>query len=112
MSKRTRREMMQAALAGLAGGALLPELTPKSMAETGKTGQAEQGRDFDSKTAPDSYSIEDANADLPKAQEILFQDLPAIPLWYGAVNAGYSTVVENVEYGWDSWPIVYEITKE
>lgn len=57
-------------------------------------------------------TIEDANADFAKAQEILNQDLPAIPLWYGAVNAGYSTLVDNVEYGWDSWPLVYKITKD
>jgi len=64
------------------------------------------------KSGSTADSIEDANADFAKAQEILFQDLPAIPLWYGAVNAGYSTVVSDVEYGWDSWPIVYQITKE
>ena len=46
-----------------------------------------------------------------QAQAILNQDLPAIPLWYGAVNAGYSTLVDNVEYGWDSWPILYQVTK-
>ncbi|QEO09604.1 peptide ABC transporter substrate-binding protein [Protaetiibacter larvae] len=46
-----------------------------------------------------------------QAQGILFQELPAIPLWYGAVTAGYSTLVDNVEFGWDSWPILYNITK-
>ena len=46
-----------------------------------------------------------------EAQKYLFQDLPAIPLWYGAVTAGYSKLVDNVEFGWDSWPILHEITK-
>lgn len=46
-----------------------------------------------------------------EAQGVLFQDMPAIPLWYGAVTAGYSKLVDNVEFGWDSWPILYNITK-
>lgn len=46
-----------------------------------------------------------------QAQGELFKDLPAIPLWYGAVTAGYSKLVENVEFGWDSWPILYDVTK-
>jgi len=59
-------------------------------------------------TAP---SVEEGNALFEQAQEVLFQDLPVLPLWYRSTNAGYSTVVDNVEYGWDSWPIVYKITK-
>ncbi len=46
-----------------------------------------------------------------EAQGQLFEDLPAIPLWYGSVTAGYSSLVDNVEYGWDSWPILYSVTK-
>lgn len=46
-----------------------------------------------------------------EAQQYLFRDLPAIPLWYGSVTAGYSKLVDNVEYGWDSWPILYNVTK-
>ncbi|WP_460799252.1 peptide ABC transporter substrate-binding protein [Microbacterium sp. GXF0217] len=60
-------------------------------------------------TAP---SVEEGNALFEQAQEVLFQDLPVLPLWYRSTNAGYSTVVGNVEYGWDSWPIVFAITKE
>ncbi|WP_243224767.1 ABC transporter substrate-binding protein [Microbacterium sp. CIAB417] len=60
-------------------------------------------------TAP---SVEEGNALFAQAQEVLFQDLPVLPLWYRSTNAGYSTLVENVEYGWDSWPIIYAITKE
>ena len=62
-------------------------------------------------TGASADSIEDANVSFTQAQEILFQDLPAIPLWYGSVNAGYSTLVDNVEFGWDSWPILYKVTK-
>jgi oligopeptide transport system substrate-binding protein len=46
-----------------------------------------------------------------QAQGVLFRDLPAIPLWYSSATAGYSTLVENVEFGWDSWPILYAVTK-
>jgi oligopeptide transport system substrate-binding protein len=56
-------------------------------------------------------SIDEANDYFAQAQEVLFADLPVLPLWYGAVNAGYSTKVENVEYGWDSWPVLFAVTK-
>jgi oligopeptide transport system substrate-binding protein len=56
-------------------------------------------------------SVEEANDYFAQAQEVLFKDLPVLPMWYGAVNAGYSTQVENVEYGWDSWPVLFAITK-
>ncbi|QNO36799.1 ABC transporter substrate-binding protein [Protaetiibacter sp. SSC-01] len=46
-----------------------------------------------------------------QSQKFLFEDLPAIPLWYGSVTAGYSTLVDDVEFGWDSWPLLYAITK-
>ncbi|MFT4258785.1 peptide ABC transporter substrate-binding protein [Microbacterium sp.] len=49
--------------------------------------------------------------DFTKAQEILFQDLPAIPLWYSNVTGGFSENVDNVKFGWNSVPIFYEITK-
>lgn len=56
-------------------------------------------------------TLEEQNELFNQAQAILFEDLPAIPLWYGATIAGYSTLVDNVEYGWDSWPILYNVTK-
>lgn len=59
-------------------------------------------------TAP---SVEEGNKLFEQAQEVLFQDLPVLPLWYRSTNAGFSTLVDNVEYGWDSWPIIYQITK-
>lgn len=51
------------------------------------------------------------NKILQSAQEVLLQDLPAIPLWYSNVNGGYSTSVSNVQFGWNSVPLYYEITK-
>ncbi|WP_094770320.1 peptide ABC transporter substrate-binding protein [Microbacterium gorillae] len=53
-----------------------------------------------------------ANDDFQKAQEILLQDLPAIPLWYSNVTGGFSKNVDNVEFGWNSVPLYYEITKK
>ncbi|MFS0852606.1 peptide ABC transporter substrate-binding protein [Microbacterium sp. 179-I 3D4 NHS] len=49
--------------------------------------------------------------DFTKAQEILFNDLPAIPLWYSNVTGGYGDSVDNVTFGWNSVPLYYEITK-
>jgi len=50
-------------------------------------------------------------ADYQQAQEILFQDLPAIPLWYAKVQGGFSSDVSNVHVGWDSVPLYYEVVK-
>ncbi|MCU1544861.1 MAG: transporter substrate-binding protein [Microbacteriaceae bacterium] len=56
--------------------------------------------------------VDKANADFQKAQEILLKDLPAIPLWYSNVTGGYGESVSNVEFGWNSVPLYYEITKK
>ena len=57
----------------------------------------------------------DAEAGVAKfqeAQEVLLQDLPAIPLWYANVTGGFGTAVSDVEFGWNSVPLYYEITKK
>jgi oligopeptide transport system substrate-binding protein len=56
-------------------------------------------------------SVDEANEKFQQVQEILFEDLPAIPLWYSNVTGGYATTVDNVEFGWNSVPLYYEITK-
>ncbi|MBO9578032.1 MAG: ABC transporter substrate-binding protein [Microbacteriaceae bacterium] len=58
-----------------------------------------------------SATLDEQVAAFNQAQALLFRDLPAIPLWYGAVTAGHSTLVNDVEFGWDSWPILYKVTK-
>ncbi|MCX6502625.1 MAG: ABC transporter substrate-binding protein [Microbacterium sp.] len=58
-----------------------------------------------------STDPEEANADFQAAQEILLQDLPAIPLWYSNVNGGFADTVDNVQFGWNSVPLYYAITK-
>jgi len=60
------------------------------------------------KTAADTAA---ANVKFQEAQEVLFKDLPAIPLWYSNVTGGYAEGVENVVFDWHSVPLYYEITK-
>ncbi|MGK9146557.1 ABC transporter substrate-binding protein [Plantibacter flavus] len=52
-----------------------------------------------------------ANKKFQAAQEVLFKDLPAIPLWYQNVSGGFGEGVKNVQFGWNSVPLYYEITK-
>lgn len=70
--------------------------------------------DFDEKLDEAGRAHDPAEAvDLYKeAQEILFADLPGIPLWYQNATGGYADTVENVQFGWDSDPILYQITKD
>jgi oligopeptide transport system substrate-binding protein len=57
-------------------------------------------------------SLDEANKYFQDAQVILLQDLPAVPLWYSNVNGGYSTLVQNVVFGWNSVPLYYQVTKK
>ena len=56
-------------------------------------------------------SVDEANEYFTQVQEVLFQDLPAIPLWYQNVTGGSADTVSNVEFGWNSVPLLYEVTK-
>ena len=60
----------------------------------------------------EATSVEESNEAFQQAQEILFAELPAIPLWYANVTGGYAPTVENVEFGWNSVPLLYEVTKQ
>lgn len=57
-------------------------------------------------------SLEEANGYYQQAQEIMLQDLPVLPMWYGIANGGYSTKVEGVKFGWNSVPLLHEILKK
>lgn len=46
-----------------------------------------------------------------ESQEILFQDLPVIPLWYQNTVGGSGENVDNVVFSWKDVPVYYEITK-
>lgn len=56
--------------------------------------------------------VEEGITKFQEAQEILFKDLPAIPLWYTNAMGAWGEDVENVEFGWDTWPILYQVTKD
>ena len=55
-------------------------------------------------------STDDANAKFTQAQEVLFQDLPNLPLWYSARQAVWSENVTNVDSGWNGVLQYYNIT--
>lgn len=57
-------------------------------------------------------SSEEAQKKFNEAQEILLNDLPAIPLWYPNTTGGYSENVDNVTFSWKQQPLYYEITKQ
>lgn len=57
-------------------------------------------------------SDDEATKKYNEAQAILFQDLPAIPLWYSNATGGYSENVDNVVFSWKSQPVYYNITKK
>ncbi len=69
--------------------------------------------DFDSLLAEGISATDPAEANdlFQQAQQVLLADLPVIPLWYSNVNGGYGTSVSNVQFGWNSVPLYYEITK-
>ncbi|RYV51979.1 peptide ABC transporter substrate-binding protein [Pengzhenrongella frigida] len=69
--------------------------------------------EFDALLADGSTAatVDEANKLFQQAQEILFTDLPAIPLWYSNVTGGSAATVDNVEFGWNSVPLYYEVTK-
>lgn len=69
--------------------------------------------DFDKLVAQGAAATDQSAAtkDYEQAQEILFKYLPAIPLWYSNVNGGFAKGVNNVQFGWNSVPLYYEITK-
>ncbi|KJL20846.1 peptide ABC transporter substrate-binding protein [Microbacterium azadirachtae] len=69
--------------------------------------------DFDKLVAKGASESDQSAAtkDYQQAQELLLKDLPAIPLWYSNVNGGFAKGVNNVQFGWNSVPLYYEITK-
>lgn len=56
-------------------------------------------------------SEDEAIALWKEAEALLMRDLPVVPLWYQNTFGGFSTLVSNVSYGWDTVPLYHEITK-
>ncbi|QNE88769.1 ABC transporter substrate-binding protein [Corynebacterium incognita] len=71
-------------------------------------------KEFDAKLkeAAKADDAEKANEIYLEAQEVLLEDLPAIPLWYSNVTGGSAETVSNVTFNWKSVPEYYSITKE
>lgn len=55
-------------------------------------------------------STEDANAKFNQAQEVLFEDLPGLPLWDQARPIVWSNNVVKAETGWNGSILYYNIT--
>lgn len=70
-------------------------------------------KEFDAKLKEGNgaESPEQAIEAYKEAQTILLEDMPGIPLWYQNVTAGYSEAIDNVVFGWDSDPLLYQVTK-
>ncbi len=56
-------------------------------------------------------SVDDANEKFYQVETQLFEDLPAIPLWYQNSVAGWSDKVSNVTIGWNSQPLLQDVRK-
>ena len=62
---------------------------------------------FDKKLAEGlaATSVEEGNKIFNESQEILLKDLPVVPLWYQAVQGGWSNNVSDVKFGWNGVPV-------
>lgn len=57
-------------------------------------------------------SPEEAQKVYNKAQEILMQDLPQIPLWYKNASTVWNPELKHFRTGWNGMPVYVEIVKE
>ncbi|MFD5321935.1 ABC transporter substrate-binding protein [Streptomyces sp. NPDC127098] len=78
--------------------------------------QSNYGR-FNSPEVDELFAQGDAAATLDEtvaayqeAERVLWEEMPAIPLWYQNVNGGYSENVENVRFNSAGQPVLTEIT--
>lgn len=54
---------------------------------------------------------EEATTEYSKAQTLLLKDMPAVPLWYSNVQSVWDPKLKNVQIGWNSVPLYFQITK-
>lgn len=82
------------------------------------TGSSNDGKysntEFDAlvKKAGSATTEEEMQKSVNAASEILYKELPAIPLWATSATGGYSTNVSNVKFDWKGVPMVYLIEKK
>jgi oligopeptide transport system substrate-binding protein len=71
-------------------------------------------KEFDAKLREglSAKSPEAGTAAFNEAQEILLQDLPAVPLWYQVRQVGWSENVDKVDTAWNGVPIYHQITRK
>lgn len=55
-------------------------------------------------------SLDETVAAYQEAEQLLWETMPAIPLWFQNINAGYSNNVENVSFDTAGQPLLTEIT--
>ncbi|UED84366.1 peptide ABC transporter substrate-binding protein [Streptomyces profundus] len=55
-------------------------------------------------------SLEETVAAYQDAEQVLWEEMPAIPLWFQNVNGGYSNNVENVAFDTAGMPLLTEVT--
>ncbi|GAA4863056.1 ABC transporter substrate-binding protein [Kitasatospora terrestris] len=80
-------------------------LNANFLADVYKTGAASNDFGYSSpqfdqlaNQADQAASVQDSATGYQKAEAVLAQDMPAIPLWYYRTNSGYSTKVQNVKF--------------
>ncbi|KAA8826438.1 ABC transporter substrate-binding protein [Bifidobacterium reuteri] len=61
--------------------------------------------------AASTTSVDEANKYYQQSEEILLQDLPTIPLWYGNANAVSGKNVSKIEFNFNALPTYWKITK-
>lgn len=88
---------------------LAPLYVTGGSANTGDYSNAEVDKLVASGAAAED--TESAIADYHAAEEIILDELPAIPLWYSNARGGFSESVSNVVFGWNSVPLFHQITK-
>ncbi|MEH6781356.1 MAG: ABC transporter substrate-binding protein [Rhodoglobus sp.] len=87
-------------------------LAPLYQTGAGSNYEGYTSPEFDAllKEGAQAQSVDEATALYQQAQEVLLEDLPSIPLWYSNATGVYADTVSNVEFGWDSVPLYYQIT--
>ena len=64
------------------------------------------------KQAAKAKDTDEANRLFQQAEEILLQDMPAVPLYYGNNIGASAKKVHGMRLGWDGYPIFSELSKD
>ena len=64
------------------------------------------------KQAAKAKDTDEANRLFQQAEEILLQDMPAVPLYYGNNIGASAKKVHGMRLGWDGYPIFPELSKD